>query len=139
MADGPLASEFGVTVSAGTLRAEAPGWTIPHPWTDAGVAVQGGGNGATMLHAAIALCVLNDTFREAGALGVEVRGVRVHADGGFDTEVWVSGGITYRVEVDSPASSAELVALHARVDDVAEIPRVLRAGASVDRVPEAAR
>jgi hypothetical protein len=131
--------EFGVTVSAGTLRATRADWTIPHTWTEQGVAIEGGGNGATMLHAAIALCVLNDTFREAGPLGLEVRGVLVHADGGFDTEVWVSGGITYRVEVDSTASSDELAALLARVDDVAEIPRVLRAGAGVERVGEPVR
>jgi hypothetical protein len=133
------ASEFGVTVSAGSLRAQAPDWTIPHTWTDEGVAVVGGGNGATVLHAAVALCVLNDTFREGRDLGVDVRGVMVHADGGFDTEVWVSGGITYRVELDSTAGADELAALHVRVDDIAEIPRVLRAGTTVDRVPEPAR
>jgi hypothetical protein len=130
------AGEFDVTVSAGSLRVDGPGWTIPHTWTDRGVAVDGGGNGATLLHAAVALCILNDTFREAQEAGLDVEGVLVHVDGGFDTDQWVSGGITYQVEVDSHATPEELAALHARVDEVAEIPRVIRAGATVDRVME---
>ena len=63
-------------------------------------------------------------------------GVRVGAGGGFDTESWVSRGITYAVEIDSPASPDELAKVLARVDEVAEIPRALRAGMSVERAHE---
>jgi hypothetical protein len=123
--------------SAGTLRDDAgSGWTVPHDWTPEGVVVAGDGNGAAVLHLSVALCVLNDTFREGEALGVPVVGVRVGAGGVFDTESWVSRGITYAVEVDSPASADALGTVLARVDEVAEIPRALRAGMSVERVRE---
>jgi hypothetical protein len=127
-------ADFDVTVSAGTLRAEgAEGWTVPHDWTAEGVLVQGQGNGAAVLHLSVALCVLNDTFRESQLLGVPVNGVAVRAGGSFDTESWVSRGITYAVEIDSPAPREDLDGLRDRVDEVAEIPRVLRAGTSVER------
>ena len=127
-------TDFGVTASAGTLRSDsAAGWTVPHDWTLEGVVVEGEGNGAAVLHLSVALCVLNDTFRESQSLGVPVAGVRVVAGGAFDTESWVSRGITYAVEIDSPASPDELEQVLRHVDEVAEIPRVLRAGMSVER------
>jgi hypothetical protein len=128
-------NDFPVTLSAGTFLAEgSDGWLIPHVWTDRGVFVQTAPNGAGVLHVAVALCVLNDLFREGEALGVPVRGVRVSARGEFDTETWVSMGITYALQVDSTAPDDEVARLVARVDEVAEIPRVLRAGMSVERV-----
>ena len=97
-------SDFGVTAGAGTLRGDsAAGWTIPHDWTPEGVVVAGDGNGAAVLHLSVALCVLNDTFREARQRAVEVAGVRVGARGEFDPETWLSTGVTYDVDVDSPA------------------------------------
>jgi hypothetical protein len=39
----------------------------------------------------------------------------------------------YRVELSSPASAQELAVLLDRVDDVAEIPRAIRAGTTVRR------
>ena len=80
----------------------------------------------------MALCVLNDTYREAERLGIQVEGVAVEADGGFDDE-WRSTGIIYSVTLDSRAPAEELARLGAVVDDVAEIPRAVRAGASVER------
>ena len=130
-------TDFAVTASAGTLRdGSGSGWTVPHDWTPEGVVVDGQGNGAAVLHLSVALCVLNDTFREGAALDVPVAGVRVGAGGGFDTESWVSSGITYAVEIDSPASPDRLSQVLARVDEVAEIPRALRAGMSVERAHE---
>jgi hypothetical protein len=70
---------------------------------------------------------------EAAASGVDLRGVRVSAEGGFDTDSWSSTGITYSVEIDSDAPADELARLLATVDEVAEIPRALRAGAAVRR------
>jgi hypothetical protein len=72
--------------------------------------------------------------RAAAGLGVELGGVRVTAAGGFDTHTWQSTGIGYRVEVSSDAPAADLARLLAVVDEVAEIPRVIRAGATVQRV-----
>lgn len=129
-----MAEDFPVTISAGSLRAdESAGWVIPHVWTEEGAVVVTQPNGAGVLHVAVALCVLNDTYREGNVLGVPVRGVSVGARGEFDPESWVSTGITYDVQVDSDAPAEDVAALVRRVDEVAEIPRVLRAGMTVER------
>jgi OsmC-like protein len=126
--------DFPVTLTAGSLRSdEADGWVVPHVWTEQGVVVRAAPNGAGVLHVAVALCVLNDTYREGDAMGVPVAGVRVGARGVFDTESWTSTGITYAVEVDSTAGEEAVAKLLDRVDEVAEIPRALRAGTTVER------
>ena len=131
-----MTDPFTVTVSAGSLRADPEGaLVLPHAWTDHGVvtdAVSTGATGAHVLHLAVALCVLNDTFREGRQLDIPVEGVRVVASGGFDDD-WGSTGITYSVEVDSGAAPADVDRLVALVDEVAEIPRAIRAGAGVRR------
>jgi len=122
-----------VVAGSGSLRSDDPAATVmQHRWTDAGVTVLAPFTGAHLLHLSVAGCVLNDVHREAQALGVEVRGVRVTAQGGFD-EAWRSTGISYAVELDSPASADERAALLSRVDAVAEIPQAVRAGAGVTR------
>ena len=126
-------SPFGVRAGAGTLR-KGDGVVLPHVWTDEGVLAAPATNGAQVLHLAVALCVLNDTYREAQRLDVPVDGVAVTADGAFD-DLWVSKGIGYTVEVDSPADPARIGLLLEVVDEVAEIPRALRAGAPVRRAP----
>jgi hypothetical protein len=80
----------------------------------------------------VALCVLNDTYREARRLGIDLDGVVVEADGGFDDE-WHSTGVTYSVSLDSRGSAEDAERLGAAVDEVAEVPRALRAGAPVAR------
>ena len=124
-------SSFGARVTAGTLR-DAQGVVFPHVWTGAGVVAGAPVNGAQVLHLSVALCVLNDIYREAARFGVEVAGVVVEADGGFDDH-WRSTGIVCAVELEPPASAAEQAHLLRVVDDVAEIPRAIRAGASVTR------
>src|SRR5919112_6014522 len=94
-------SPLGVRATAGTLRA-AEGVVLPHHWTDEGVVAGPASNGAQLLHLSVALCVLNDTYREAQRLGVQVDGVVVAADGGYD-DAWRSTGIEYTVTLDSPA------------------------------------
>jgi len=124
-------SAFGVRASAGSLR-DADGVALQHSWTDEGVVAAPVTNGAQVLHLSVALCVLNDTYREAQRLGIQVDGAAVEADGAFDGE-WRSTGITYAVTVDSPASTEEVAHLQSVVDEVAEIPRAIRAGAPVTR------
>jgi hypothetical protein len=85
-------------------------------------------------HLAAAGCVLNDLYREAAALGLELQGVRVTAAGGFDIATWQSPGIGYSVEVSSDAPAGQIARLLEVVDQVAEIPRAIRAGATVRRV-----
>ena len=128
-------NQFDVVVSAGSLRSnDAHPIQFPHRWTSEGVTVDAAFSGAHLLHLAAAGCVLNDIYREAVTLGIQVDGVRVSAAGGFDTETWISTGITYSVEVSSPASAQALARLLELVDDRAEIPRAIRAGATVQRL-----
>jgi hypothetical protein len=62
-------------------------------------------------------------------------GVRVTASGGFDPS-WASSGIQYAVDVDGTLSDDAVSALLEAVDEVAEIPRTLRAGTTVKRVSD---
>ena len=130
-----MADDYPAVLTAGSLRDDpATGWLVPHQWTDTGVVIQTMPNGAGVLHVAVALCVLNDTFREAIERDLEVVGVRVSARGEFDVQTWESTGIAYEVEVDSPAPAADVAALLEQVDESAEVPRALRAGMTVERV-----
>ncbi|QCW49548.1 OsmC family peroxiredoxin [Nocardioides dongxiaopingii] len=122
-------SPRGVRATAGSLRA-GDGTVLHHAWTTEGVVAAPTSTGAQLLHLSVALCVLNDTYREAERLGVEVAGIVVEADGDFDPE-WHSSGITYAVTLDSSAPAEDLARLASAVDVVAEIPRAVRAGASV--------
>lgn len=126
---------FDVVVSAGTLSpSDTDAVRFPHRWTPEGVTVEADFTGAHLLHLATAGCVLNDLYREATDLGIELKGVRVHAVGHFDTDTWASTGISYSVQVSSPATPDEVAHLLDVVDEVAEIPRAIRAGATVQRV-----
>jgi hypothetical protein len=125
-------SPFGVRATSGSLRL-SDGVVLPHTWTAEGVVAAPVSNGAQALHLAVALCVLNDTWREAAARDVELRGVAVDADGSFD-DAWHSTGIRYAVIIDADASPLVIKELLEAVDEVAEIPRALREGASVTHV-----
>lgn len=127
-------TSFEVVVSAGDLRPPpGVGVVMPHRWTDGGVTVETEFSGAHLYQLAAAGCVLNDLYREASRLGLEIRGARVRATGGFDPTTWHSTGIDYEVEVTSDAPQAEVEHLVALVDEVAEIPKALRAGTAVSR------
>ncbi|RKS68527.1 OsmC-like protein [Motilibacter peucedani] len=129
-----MPTTYAVRVAAGSLRGSLrEDLVMPHPWTAEGVVAELQFSGAHVLHLAVAGCVLNDAYREARALGIELAGVLVTAEGGFEPETWASTGIRYRVEVDSPAGGDEVDRMLEVVDEVAEIPKTLRAGASVSR------
>jgi len=130
--------DFAVVCSSGSFRDDPDGSEpvthFAHRWTDGGVDVAAAFTGAHLLHAAIAACVLNDLYREAEKTGIPLDGVRVEARGGFRAD-WSSGGVSYRVEVDSRADASAIERLIETVDEVAEIPKALRAGARVTRTP----
>lgn len=129
-----MTDDYEVQVSAGALRAQGEGTVrLPHRWTADGVTVRTDFTGAHLLHLAVAGCVLNDIYREAVAAGVAIDGVSVIARGGFDTQKWSSTGIRYSVHVVSPAPASEIDSLLATVDEVAEVPRALRAQTNVWR------
>ena len=128
---------FEVAVGAGTLMSDsAAAARFPHRWTPEGVTVEAEFTGGHLLHLAAAGCVLNDVYREAARLGIGVQGVRVTAAGSFDTATWRSTGIGYSVEVSSDAPARELAHLLQVVDEVAEIPHAIRAGAIVRRAQQ---
>ena len=130
-------NRFEVAVGAGTLMSDsAAAARFPHRWTPEGVTVEADFTGGHLLHLAAAGCVLNDVYREAARLGIDVKGVRVTAAGGFNTATWQYTGIGYSVEVSSDAPADDLAHLLEVVDEVAEIPHAIRAGALVRRVPE---
>ncbi|MFI5844583.1 OsmC family protein [Catenuloplanes sp. NPDC051500] len=92
---------------------------------------EAGLNGGQLLHLAVGACVSNDLFREAALRGITLTRVAVTVDGGFAGAPAVSSGISYAVEVDGDAGDAELRALVAHVDAIAEIPNSLRGGTPV--------
>ena len=127
-------SPFDVVVSSGSLRpGPDEGVEFPHQWTADEVVVQSAFTGAHLLHLSIAGCVLNDVHREAETLGLALDGVRVTAGGDFDRQSWHSNGVEYSIEVDSEHSDSDIVRLIGVVDEVAEIPKAVRAEASVTR------
>jgi hypothetical protein len=130
-----MATRFEVAVGAGTMMSgSAAAVRFPHRWTPGGVTVEADFTGAHLLHLAAAGCVLNDLYREAAALGIGMHGARVTAAGGFDPATWQSTGIGYSVEVSSDAPADQLAHLLEAVDQAAEIPRAIRAGATVRRI-----
>ena len=124
--------DFDVVVGAGSLRStDDAAVHFPHRWTGEGVTIAGAFTGAHLLHLAVAGCVLNDAYREAVPLGIELNGVRVTATGDFDRTTWASTGISYAVEIDSDSSPEDIARLLATVDKIAEIPKTVRTGTTV--------
>ena len=87
--------------------------------------------GGHLLHLAVAGCVYNDLMREARARGVTLSQVKVSADGGFAGHPCASTGIEYRIHVEGDASECDLEQLVAYVEEIAEVPSVIRLGGQV--------
>ena len=122
-----------VRVAAGSRVADlTPAYVIPHPWTDGGITVEGGGTGAHLLLTAVGSCVLNDVYREADP-GIPVDGVLVEVGGDFDSVSWATTTIGYDVRVDSPEDDEVVARLLSQVEAVAEIPRVVGGEVTVSR------
>lgn len=124
--------DFTVTAAAGSMRSGS-GSVLPHAWTEEGVEYAGPFTGAHLLHLSVACCVLNDAYREGRALGLAPIGVSVTTTGGFSSD-WLSTGITWALQVDG-LTVEDAETLTTRVEQVAEIPRVLRAATTVERTP----
>jgi uncharacterized OsmC-like protein len=94
----------------------------------------GGGlgfNGAQLLYLAVAGCVSNDLYREAGRLGIALRRVEVTVRGDFTGDPAVSTDVTYDVSLSGDAPQERLYELVRHVDAIAEIPNSLRRGTAV--------
>jgi hypothetical protein len=122
-----------VRVAAGSRVGDlTPTYVIPHPWTDGGIAVEGGGTGAHLLLTAVGSCVLNDVYREADP-GIPIDGVVVEVGGDFDSATWSTTAIGYDVTVDSSEAGDVIARLVETVDTIAEIPRVVSGEVTVSR------
>lgn len=87
--------------------------------------------GGHLLHLAVAGCVFNDLLREARARGITLTRVSVAADGAFQGSPCESTGIDYRIHLEGDADERRLRELVAYVEEIAEIPAVIRHGAEV--------
>ena len=137
-----MEDRFEVTVGAGTMMAgSGAAARFPHRWTPGGVTVEAEFTGGHLLHLAAAGCVLNDLYREAATLGIELAGARVTAAGGLDTATWRSTGIGYLVEVSSDAPPVSLLTCSRWSTRWPRFPGpygpVLPCGGSAERIPQA--
>ena len=129
-----MVEDYPAAVAAGSLRDLVRADAVFHSTRASDqVAVDVAFTGGHMLHLAIAACVLNDIYREAAPRGLRIDGVRVRASGGFDPTTAASTGISYTVDIDSPADAREIGQLLQWVDEIAEIPRAVRASVEVKR------
>lgn len=88
--------------------------------------------GGHFLHAAVGMCIFNDTLSLANERAIVIDALRVDVDGGFaGEEYYVSTGITFDIAIESPASRDEIAALIAAVIDDASIPRSIQQGTPV--------
>ncbi len=120
-ADGPVSTAVGT--------AEGFRVTVDRP-----VEAGGGGegfNGAQLLHLAVAGCISNDLYREAGLRGIELASVEVRCGGDFAGQPARSMGISYEVDLAGKADEQQLRDLVTLVDQIAEVPNSLRGRTSV--------
>jgi putative redox protein len=102
---------------------------------DRPTAAGGGGlgfNGGQLLYLSIAACWSNDLYREATTMGIELDAVEVTVDGDFPARGSGSTPIIVDVVVRSAAPEARVRELIAEVERVAEIPRAMREGPSIE-------
>lgn len=88
-------------------------------------------NGGELLVLALATCFCNDLYREARKRGILVSQVEVVASGDFGAEGEPGCNFRYKANVTAEASEAEISALIAHTDQVAEIHNTLRKGITV--------
>lgn len=87
--------------------------------------------GGHLLHLAIAGCVFNDLLRESRAHGITLTRVAVVCDGAFRGAPCESTGIEYSIDIEGDADERGLRELVEHVEEIAEIPAVVRRGAEV--------
>ena len=88
-------------------------------------------NGGELLFLALATCYCNDLYREAVARNITLHAVDVEVSGEFGGRGEPATGITYRATVRADASEADVAALLAATDRVAEIQNTVRQGCPI--------
>jgi uncharacterized OsmC-like protein len=112
-----------VTVST---HGRARSLSIPSSSDKRGFDVSGG----ELLLLALATSYLNDLYREAEHMGIDVREVDVEAAGDFDEPGQPPTNVRYHVRVTAAASEREIRSLMIHTDSVAEVQNAIR-----DRIP----
>lgn len=88
-------------------------------------------NGGELLLLALATCICNDIYREAGKKNIAISGVEVTASCEFGPEGEPGSDFRYKVFVTSNASEEEISDLINHTDKMAEIHNTLRTGVQV--------
>ncbi|HEX2861880.1 MAG TPA: OsmC family protein [Lacunisphaera sp.] len=88
-------------------------------------------SGGELLLLAVATCYCNDLYREAAKRGIRLTHVEVAAEGEFPREGKPARNITYRARVAAEAPLADINALIAHTDTVAEVHHTLRTAVPV--------
>jgi organic hydroperoxide reductase OsmC/OhrA len=110
------------------VRTGATSQSLPIPGKPGGGSAV---NGGEFLMLALATCYCNDLYREARRLGIAIEGATVEASAEFPGIGLAATNITYRAEVRSSASPAEIEKLLRETDAVAEVHNTVRAGVPV--------
>jgi uncharacterized OsmC-like protein len=88
--------------------------------------------GGHVLHAAVGICIFNDTLALAKERSIQIDELRVDVDGGFAGDTYyVSTGISFDIEISSPVSRSEIDSLISAVVDDASVPRSIEQGTAV--------
>jgi hypothetical protein len=112
-------NRFEVTAGAGTMMSGFVAAVRFRPRRiPGGVTVEAGFTGGHLLHLVAAGCVLDDLYREAASLGIELHGFRVTVAGRFDPATWQFTSVGYSAEFSSSASADQLAHLLKAVDQV---------------------
>lgn len=101
--------------------------SIPAKTTQPGSAV----NGGELLFAALATCYCNDLYREASKRGIAISGVSVEVSGEFGGAGEPARNVRYHASVEASATPEEIRDLLRATDEVAEIQKTVRQGATI--------
>jgi organic hydroperoxide reductase OsmC/OhrA len=83
-------------------------------------------NGGELLFLALATCYCNDLYREAAQRNMRVESVEVEVAGEFGAPGEPAKNVTYRAKVTAHGRAADIRALLAHTDRVAEVQNTLR-------------
>ena len=88
-------------------------------------------NGGEMLLLSLATCFCNDLYREAAKRNIVIEAAEVIFNGEFGAEGEPGFNFTYKANISSGASAAEIEDLIRYTDTVAEIHNTLRKGLAI--------
>ncbi len=129
-------SDYSASISTdkgdASTAVDPAGFSIRHHMSGSARLEMSKPTGGHLLHIAVGICVFNDILAQAKARSIPIVSLRVSVDGGFAGDPhYVSTGITYDIDIDSPVSRDMIDELIADVIDDASIPRSIQQGTPV--------